>query len=248
MAGHSKFSNIKHRKGAQDAKRGKIFAKLGREITVAAKGGGDIAFNPRLRTAIVAAKAENMPKDKIENAVRKGVGGGEGENYEEMRYEGYGTGGVAIIVEALTDNKNRAASDIRSTFSKHGGNLGESGSVNFMFENIGLLKYKTEGVSEEEIFEVALEAGAENCELEDDMYEVSCPKELFSVVRDALFEKFGDPQFAGLWWTPKTTTPIDESQASTLFKMIDVLEDNDDVQNVFANFDISDEVMEKLSQ
>ena len=247
MAGHSKWANIKHRKGAQDAKRSKLFSKLGREITVAAKlGGDDTDMNPRLRLAVATARGQSMPKDAIERAIQKGVGGGEGDDYVEMRYEGYGAGGVAIIVDALTDNKNRTASEVRSTFSKHGGNLGETGSVNFMFDRIGQILYPADKASTDEMFEAAVEAGAMNVDTEDDLHDITCEADDFAEVRNALEEKFGEPEKSGLIWKPNVTTDVDESTASSVLKLIDTLEDNDDVQVVTANFEASDEIMEKL--
>ncbi|MCB1592721.1 MAG: YebC/PmpR family DNA-binding transcriptional regulator [Alphaproteobacteria bacterium] len=247
MAGHSKYANIKHRKGAQDAKRAKVFSKLGREITVAAKlGGPDPAMNPRLRLAIATARGQSMPKDGIERAIQKGAGSGEGENYEDIRYEGYGPGGVAIIVECLTDNKNRTAGDVRSLFSKNGGELGATGCVGFMFERMGEVVYPAEKASAEEMFEAALEAGADNVESGEEIHEITCAPEAFGAVRNTLEEKFGEPEKGGLIWQPKVTVPVSEDVASGIIKLIDALEDNDDVQSVTANFEASDEVMEKL--
>ena len=247
MAGHSQFKNIMHRKGKQDAKRAKIFSKHGREITVAAKmGSPDPAMNGRLRTAIIAARADNMPKDNIERAIKK-ASGDEGANYDEVRYEGYGPGGIALIVEALTDNRNRTASEVRSAFTKHGGNLGETGSVNFMFDHVGLFNYDSDTASGDDMFEAALEAGASDVVSDANGHEIICAPEDFSDVRDALVERFGEPQTSKLDWKPQNTIPVDEDTAGTLFKLIDVLDDNDDVQRVSANFDISEEVMERLS-
>jgi YebC/PmpR family DNA-binding regulatory protein len=247
MAGHSQFSNIMHRKGRQDAKRSKVFAKHAREITVAAKmGTPDPTMNARLRGAVIAARADNMPKDNIERAIKKATAA-DGENFDEVRYEGYGPSGVAIIVETLTDNRNRTASDVRSAFTKHGGNLGESGSVAFMFDRIGMIVYDPEVASNDEMFEAALEAGASDVETTDMGHEIICEPDDFSDVRDALVEKFGDPSRAMLDWKPQNSIPIDENAASTIMKLIAVLDDNDDVQRVAANFDISEEVMERLS-
>ena len=247
MAGHSKWANIQHRKGAQDKKRAKLFSKLGREIMVAAKlGGGDPDMNPRLRLAITTARGQSMPKDGIERAIQKGVGGTEGDNYEEIRYEGYGVGGVAVIVEALTDNKNRTASEVRSLFSKNGGNLGETGCVNFMFDRVGEIVYPIEKASADDMFEAALEAGAENVESGDEIHEVHCAADDFASVRDSLETKFGEPEKSSLIWRPNVTTELNESQASSVIKLIDALEDNDDVQSVTANFEVSDEILEKL--
>lgn len=247
MAGHSKFKNIMHRKGAQDAKRAKIFSKLGREITVAAKmGGGDPDMNPRLRLAIANAKAQSMPKNNIETAVQKGVGGGEGEDYSEMRYEGYGPGGVAVIVDALTDNKNRTAGEVRSYFTKFGGNLGETGSVNFMFDRVGEIFYPLDKAGAEAMFEAAVEAGAADCATDEDGHTITTDPDEFSNVRDALEAKYGEPERAGLAWKPNTMAEVSEDQAGSLMKLIDALEDNDDVQTVTTNFEVSDEIMEKL--
>jgi len=247
MAGHSKFKNIMHRKGAQDKKRAKVFAKHAREIFVAAKSGmPDPEKNPRLRTAIIAARAVNTPKENIERAIKKAEGG-DGENYEEVRYEGYGPSGVAVIVEALTDNRNRTASEVRSTFTKHGGNLGETGSVGFMFERTGIIEYSADAADADAMFEVALEAGAADVVSDEDGHEISCAPDDFASVRDALEEKFGTPTEARLDWKPNTTTDLDEQAASTMLKLIDVLEDNDDVQSVSSNFEVSDEILAKLS-
>lgn len=247
MAGHSKFKNIMHRKGAQDKKRGKVFAKHARLIYVAAKTGmPDPEKNPRLRNAIIAARADNTPKDNIERAIKKAAGA-DGENYDEVRYEGYGPGGVAVIVEALTDNRNRTASEVRSTFTKHGGNLGETGSVGFMFERTGIIEYGADATDGDTMFEEALEAGASDVASDDDGHVISCDPDDFATVRDALIEKFGDPTGARLDWVPNTTTELDEQSAGTMLKLIDVLEDNDDVQSVSSNFEVSDEIMAKLS-
>lgn len=247
MAGHSKWANIQHRKGAQDRKRGKIFSKLAREITVAAKiGGGDPNMNPRLRLAIITARAQSMPKSNIESAIQKGVGGGEGEDYVEMRYEGYGPGGVAVIVEALTDNKNRTAGEVRSYFTKFGGNLGETGSVSFMFDRVGEIVYPASKASGEAMFEAAVEAGASDCETDEDGHFITTEPDDFSAVRDAMEEKFGEPERAGLIWSPNVMAAVSEEQAASVLKLIDALEDNDDVQNVTTNFEVSDEIMEKL--
>ena len=248
MAGHSQFKNIMHRKGAQDAKRAKQFAKLAREVLVAAKSGmPDPAMNPRLRAAITAARAANMPKDRIERAIKQGSGDGDTTNYEEIRYEGYGPGGVALIVEALTDNRNRTASEIRSAFNKFGGVLGETGSVGFMFNRVGEIVYPKAVASDEAMFEAALEAGASDVDSSDEVHAVTCDQGSFNEVRDALETSFGDPESAGLVWKPQTTTPVDEDAARTLMKLIDALDDNDDVQMVSANFDIDEQVMERLS-
>lgn len=250
MAGHSKFKNIMHRKGAQDKKRAKIFAKHIRELTVAAKTGlPDPDMNPRLRTAIAAARSDNMPKDNIDRAIKRAAEGADGENYEEMRYEGYGPSGVAIIVEALTDNKNRTAAEVRAAFSKAGGTLGETGSVGFMFDQVGQIFYAAAEIDADEIFEEALEAGADNVESTDDTHEVTCAREDFNELQSALEAKFGTPEEAGIVWKPNVTAPIDaEDKANSIFKLVDALEDNDDVQKVFANFDIPDDIVAKLGE
>ena len=249
MAGHSKWSNIKHRKGAQDAKRAKVFNKMAREIEVAAKSGPDPDDNPRLRGAISAARAQNMPGDRIKRAILKGSGtGADATNYEEIRYEGYATGGIALIVEALTDNRNRTASDVRSAFTKHGGALGETGSVSFMFNRMGLIEYSADVADADAVFEAALEAGADNVESNDDGHEITCDAGSLNEVRDALAKSFGDAEMARLSWQPNERIAIDdEDKAAKLMKLIDVLEDSDDVQSVEGNFDISDEILEKIA-
>ncbi|CAI3933285.1 YebC/PmpR family DNA-binding transcriptional regulator [Commensalibacter papalotli (ex Botero et al. 2024)] len=248
MAGHSKFKNIMHRKGAQDARRARDFAKIIREITVAAKTGlPDPAFNPRLRAAVAAARAVNMPKDNVDRAIKKAAGSGEGDSFQEVRYEGYGTAGVAIIVEALTDNRNRTASDVRAAFNKYGGSLGEMNSVSFMFERLGVITYPESVAEYDAMFEAAIEAEAENVDLVDGYYEITCPMGNFFAVRDALESKFSDPESAKIEWRPSNTVTLTEDNAQTLLKLIDTLEDHDDVQNVFANFDLPDDVAERLS-
>ena len=248
MAGHSKFKNIMHRKGAQDAKRAKVFAKHIRELTVAAKTGiPDPDMNPRLRTAIAAAKAVNMPKENIERAIKKGAGGGEDTNFDEVRYEGYGPGGVAVIVETLTDNRNRTAAEMRAAFTKYGGNLGETGSVGYIFEQFGYIEYPANITNAENMFEAALEAGASNVESSDNCHEIFCDAPDLGSVRDSLESKFGAPADARLEWKPQNTTELDEEKAKSLFKLIDVLEDNDDVQRVASNFEVTDEIMKCLS-
>jgi YebC/PmpR family DNA-binding regulatory protein len=247
MAGHSKFANIKHRKNAQDAKRAKVFTKLTREITVAAASGQpDPEFNPRLRNAMATARKAGVPKDRIETAVKKGSGELEGENYEEMRYEGYGPGGVALIIDALTDNKNRSASDIRACFSKNGGNLAETGSVSFMFDRVGLIEYEQSVAGDDEMFEVAAEAGADDVESGNGFHIVTCDPDQFSQVRDALVAKYGDPESAQLGWNAKDPVDIDKEQAEKVLKLVDALEDNDDVQTVSGNYTVSDDVLESL--
>ncbi|MBX2834494.1 MAG: YebC/PmpR family DNA-binding transcriptional regulator [Micavibrio sp.] len=247
MAGHSKWANIQHRKGAQDKKRAKLFSKLGREIYVAAKmGGGDPDMNPRLRLAVATARSQSMPKDGIEKNIQKGIGGTGGEDYEEIRYEGYGPNGVAIIVECLSDNRNRTASEVRSIFAKAGGNMGETGSVNFMFDRIGEVVYLSDKASAEDMFEAALEAGADNVESTAEGHFITCSVEDFGAVRDALEAKYGEPERQGLIWQPNVNTPVDEETARAIMNLVDTLEDNDDVQNVTTNADITDEIMEKL--
>ena len=248
MAGHSQFKNIMHRKGAQDAKRAKVFTKLIRELTVSAKTGQpDPVSNPRLRAAIQAARAANMPKDTMDRAIKRGAGGEDGANYEEVRYEGYGPGSVAIIVEALTDNRNRTASEVRAAFSKNGGALGESNSVSFMFDRIGAIRYPAAAAGAEAMFEAALEAGADNVESSEEGHEVTCTPDDLAAVRDALEGRFGTPEYARLDWKPQTSVPVaDETVAKTLLKLLDALEDNDDVQRVQANFEIPDDIMERL--
>ena len=247
MAGHSQFANIKHRKGAQDAKKAKLFTKLQREITVAAKSGQpDPEFNARLRNAIIAARANNMPKDRIESAIKKATSAGEGDNFEEIRYEGYGANGVAFIVNALTDNRNRTAGEVRSIFTKSGGSLGESGSVVFMFDHIGLIEYEANIVNAETMFEAALEAGASDVESNNDWHIITCATDNFSQVRDSLIAKFGDPKTARLDWRPKNTVELDAEAAEKILRMVDLLEDNDDVQLVAGNYIIPDAVAEKI--
>ena len=247
MAGHSQFKNIMHRKGAQDAKRAKIFTKHIRELTVATKTGlPDADKNPRLRTAIAAAKAVNMPKDTMERAIKRGAGGDDAD-YEEVRYEGYGPGGVALIVEALTDNRNRTASEIRFAFAKHGGNLGETGSVSFMFRRVGLIHFDEGATAGGDMFEAALEAGADDVNSGPEGHDISCDPDEFGAVKEALEARFGKAETARLDWIPQSTVPVDEDTAGALFKLLDVLEDSDDVQRVCANFDVADEVMERLS-
>jgi YebC/PmpR family DNA-binding regulatory protein len=238
-----------HRKGAQDAKRAKVFTKLIRELTVSAKNGlPDPAANPRLRAAVQAAREANMPKDTIERAIKRGAGGDGDTNFEEVRYEGYGPGSVAIIVEALTDNRNRTASEIRSAFSKHGGNLGETNSVSFMFDRVGAVHYPADTANAEAMFEAALEAGADNVESDEDGHDITCAPDNLNAVREALEARFGAPASARLDWRAQTNVPVtDEQVAQTLLKLLEILEDNDDVQRVQANFDISQDVMERLS-
>ena len=247
MAGHSKWANIQHRKGRQDAARSKLFSKLSKEITVAAKmGDPDPDKNPRLRLAVKEAKAQSVPKDVIERAIKKSQGG-DAETYEEIRYEGYGPGGVAIIVEAMTDNRNRTASTVRSTFGKHGGNLGETGSVGFMFERKGEITYPADAGDEETVLEAAMEAGAEDVESSEDGHTIYCADTDLNDVSTALEERLGESESTKLIWKPTTTTELDFEGAQKLMRLIEVLEDDDDVQRVTANFEISDEVMEQLA-
>ena len=246
MAGHSKFKNIQHRKGAQDKKRAKIFGRLIKELTVAARGGTDPDSNPRLRTALAAARSANMPKDNIERVLKRAEGG-EGEAYDEIRYEGYGPGGTALIVESLTDNRNRTASEVRAAFNKFGGSLGETGSVSFMFARVGQVVYPADATDADTMFEAALDAGADNVESDDNGHEITCAAEDYNIVCEALFVAFGVPEEAGLVWKPQNTIEVNEAQASTLIKLLDVLDDNDDVQSIASNFDIPDEIMAKLA-
>jgi YebC/PmpR family DNA-binding regulatory protein len=237
-----------HRKGAQDARRGRQFARLIREITVSARQGlPDPAANPRLRAAMVAARQANMPKDTVDRAIKKASGGAAGDDYVEVRYEGYGPAGVAIIVEALTDNRNRAASDIRSAFAKHGGALGETNSVGFLFNRLGVIRYPASAASADDMLEAAIEAGALDVESDAEAHEVTAAVDDFFAVRDALEARFGPAESARLDWRPTTTVTLDEDRAASVLKLLDVLDESDDVQNVYANFDIPDAVMAKLS-
>jgi YebC/PmpR family DNA-binding regulatory protein len=248
MAGHSQFKNIMHRKGAQDARRARQFAKIIREITVSARQGlPDPASNPRLRAAVIAARQANMPKDTVDRAIKKATGAGSGDDYAEVRYEGYGPAGVAVIVEALTDNRNRTASDLRTAFSKHGGALGETNSVSFLFTRLGVIRYPASVASADGMLEAAIEAGADNVESDAEWHEVTCAVEDFFAVRDLLEGRFGEPDSARLDWRPTTQVTLDADRASSLLKLLDVLEDSEDVQNVYANFDIPDVVMQALS-
>jgi YebC/PmpR family DNA-binding regulatory protein len=247
MAGHSQFKNIMHKKGRADAARSKLFGKLAREITVSAKLGlPDPAMNPRLRAAVLAARAENMPKDNIERAIKKATGG-DAENYEEIRYEGYAPGGVAIIVEALTDNKNRTASEVRMFFSKHGGNLAETGAVSFMFDRVGVVQYDAGKASAEQMLDAAIEAGADDVSSTTAGHEVVTSAESLAEVTRALEAKFGEPRKASLMWRPQNTVPLDDDTGEKVLKLVEALEDNDDVQNVYANFEISDALVQRLS-
>ena len=248
MAGHSKWANIKHRKGAADAKRGKIFTRLIKEITVAARmGGGDIEGNPRLRAAVTTAKTVNMPKDNITRAIKKGTGEIEGEVYDEILYEGYGPGGVAVLVECMTDNRNRTVADIRHYFAKSNGNLGESGCVAWMFDKKGTIQVEKSGISEEELMDLALEAGAEDVVEEDSGFQVLTAPEEFETVREALEQAGVTMGDAEVSMVPKNTIEVtDENVAKSLMKLLENLEDHDDVQNVHANFDMDDSLMENI--
>ena len=246
MAGHSQFKNIMHKKGRADAARAKLFAKLSREITVAAKlGMPDPAMNPRLRAAVLAARTDNMPKDNIERAIKKSQGG-DAENYDEIRYEGYGPGGVAIIVEALTDNRNRTASEVRATFTKSGGSLAETGAVAFMFSRIGAVEYEAAKASVDTMLEAAIDAGADDVTSGEAGHEiVTSPENLHEVAR-ALETKFGEPRKSGLVWRAQNSVPVADDDGEKLLKLIETLEDNDDVQNVYANFEVSDALIAKM--
>lgn len=248
MAGHSQFKNIMHRKGAQDKKKARLFNKLAREITVAAKSGlPDPNTNSRLRNALASAREKNMPADRIKRAIEQAnVNNAEASNYEDMRYEGYGPGGVAVIVEALTDNRNRTAGDVRYAFTKNGGTLGETNSVSFMFVKVGSIAYPSSVASDDQMFEAVLEAGAENVETADGMHEVTTRPADFAAVKDALEKKFGAPQNPGIIWKPTVTAAITQEQAKDLIDLIEALEDLDDVQNVFTNFEVAQDVMDRL--
>ncbi len=247
MAGHSQFKNIMHRKGAQDAQRAKLFTKLAREITVSAKCGLPTPeSNPRLRAAIAAAKAQSMPKDNIERAIKRALPGGDDTNYDEVRYEGRGPGGVALIVEGLTDNRNRTASEVRAIFNKLGGQMGEANSVAFNFERVGLIQFKPEAADADAMFEAALEAGASDVISTDDGHDVLTAPEDLHAVKDALEKRFGEAAVARLEWKPLNTVEVDADAAATLMRLIDALDDNDDVQRVCGNYEISDEVAARL--
>ncbi|MCR4267240.1 YebC/PmpR family DNA-binding transcriptional regulator [Nitratireductor sp. ZSWI3] len=247
MAGHSQFKNIMHRKGRQDAVRSKMFSKLAREITVAAKSGlPDPMMNPRLRLAVQNAKAQSMPKDNIERAIKK-ASGGDAENYEEVRYEGYGPGGIAVIVEALTDNRNRSASNIRAAFTKAGGSLGETGSVSFMFDRVGEIIYPAAAGDADKVMEAAIEAGAEDVQSDENGHVITCGFEDIGEVTSALEASLGEAESVKAIWRPQTGTPVDEERAQSILKLIATLEDDDDVQNVYANFEVDEETLAKLS-
>jgi YebC/PmpR family DNA-binding regulatory protein len=247
MAGHSQFKNIMHRKGRQDKARSKLFSKLAREITVSAKMGmPDPNFNPRLRAAMLAARAENMPKDNIERAIKKSQGG-DAESYDEVRYEGYGPGGVAIIVEALTDNRNRTAGDVRATFTKSGGNLAETGAVAFMFDRVGVVEYDASVASADAMLDAAIDAGADDVASNEGGHEIYTAQDSLAEVAKALEAKFGEPRKAALTWKPQNTLEVSDDQGEKLLRLIETLEENDDVQNVYANFEVSDALMSKMS-
>ncbi len=248
MAGHSQFKNIMHRKGAQDAKRAKTFAKLAREITVAAKlGTPDPKQNPRLRSAMINARSENMPNDRISKAIQKAESNDNDKNYEEIRYEGYAVGGVALIIDALTDNRNRTASEVRAILNKYGGSLAETGAVAFNFERIGVIEYKYIDINSDLLFDVVVESGAIDLIKENEFHKISCKPEELGKVRDYIAEKFNDPKTAKLQWKANNTIEINEEHAKTLLKMIELLEDNDDVQSIYSNFEISMKILEKIS-
>jgi YebC/PmpR family DNA-binding regulatory protein len=247
MAGHSQFKNIMYRKGAQDKKRAKVFTKIIRELTTAARTGlADPAANPRLRAALLTARQANMPKDTVDRAIRRGAGGEGDAAYDEVRYEGYGPGGVAVIVEALTDNRNRTASELRAAFTRAGGALGETNSVGFLFDRVGEISYPPTTASADDMLEAAIEAGASNIESNAEQHLVSCAPDDLNAVRDALEARFGQAVSARLVWHPKTTAPVAEDLTPTLFKLLETLEDSDDVQGVYANFEVADDVLARL--
>jgi len=247
MAGHSQFKNIMHRKGRQDKARSKLFGKLAREITVSAKLGlPDPAFNPRLRAAVIAARAENMPKDNIDRAIKKSQGS-DTENYDEVRYEGYGPGGVAIIVEALTDNRNRTAGEVRAIFSKNGGNLAETGAVSFMFSHVGIVEFDAKAASADAMLEAAIEAGAEDVTSNDDGHQIITTPDTLNDVAKALEAKFGEPRKTSLLWRPQNTIALDDEAGEKVLKLLESLDDSDDVQNVYANFEVSDTLVARMS-
>ena len=247
MAGHSQYKNIMHRKGRQDKARSKLFGKLAREITTAAKlGQPDPAFNPRLRAAMLAARAENMTKDVIERAIRK-ASGNDAEHYDEMRYEGYGPGGVAVIVEVLTDNKNRTAGDVRASFTKAGGNMAETGAVSFMFDHVGVVEFEPGVATADQMLEAAIDAGAEDVVSNESGHEVYTTSESLAGVAKALEGKFGEPRKAALVWKPKNTTAVDDDKGEKMMGLLETLNEHDDVQNVYANFEVSDAVVAKMS-
>lgn len=245
MAGHSQFKNIMFRKGAQDAKRSKLFSKLAREITVSAKAGlPDPDKNPKLRAAIIAARKENMPKDNIERAIKKALGG-DADNYEEARYEGRGPGGISMIVEALTDNRNRTSGDVRALFSKYGGQMGET--VAYQFDRLGQIQYPVDKATADQMLEAAIEAGADDCQSNEQTHDVFCTPDSLNEVREALEKRFGPASLAKLVWRPQSTVTVDGDAAESLVKLLDALDDHDDVQNVYANFEMSEETMARLN-
>ena len=247
MAGHSQFKNIMFRKGKQDKERSKLFSKLSREITVASKSGlPDPAHNARLRTAIIAAKAESMPKDNIERAIKKSQGS-DTENYDQIRYEGYAAGGVAVIVEALTDNRNRTAGEVRAIFTKNGGNLAETGAVSFMFSHVGVVEYDAKAASADAMLEAAIEAGAEDVNSTADGHQIFTTPETLAEVAKALEAKFGEPRKAELMWKPQNTVAVDDEAGEKILKLMEALDEADDVQNVYANFEVSDALVQKMS-
>ena len=247
MAGHSQFKNIMHKKGKQDAIRSKLFSKLAREITVAAKLGlPDPSMNARLRAAVLAARAENMPKENIERAIKK-ASGNDAESYDEIRYEGYGPGGVAVLVEALTDNHNRTAGEVRATFTKNGGNLATTGAVSFMFNHVGVVEFDAKAASADAMLDAAIEAGAEDVASNEDGHQIFTTPESLREVAKALEVKFGEPRKAALLWKPQNTVALDDEAGEKMLKLIELLDDNEDVQNVYANFEVSDALVAKMS-
>ena len=247
MAGHSQFKNIMHRKGRQDAQKSKVFGKLAREITVSAKlGTPDPAMNPRLRAAVIAARQENMPKDNIERAIKK-ASGSDTENYDAIRYEGYAPGGVAVIVEALTDNRNRTAGEVRAIFTKNGGNLATTGAVSFMFDHVGAVEYDAKAASADAMLEAAIEAGAEDVVSDENGHQIFTTADTLNEVAKALEAKFGEPRKSALLWKPQNTVAVDDEAGEKILKLMEALDDSDDVQNVYANFEVSDALVQKMS-
>ncbi len=247
MAGHSQFKNIMHRKGRQDAAKSRLFGKLAREITVSARlGQPDPAMNARLRAAVLAARAENMPKDNIDRAIKK-ASGSDAESYDEIRYEGYGPGGVAVIVEVLTDNRNRTAGEVRATFTKAGGNLAETGAVSFLFDHVGVVEYDASAASGDAMLEAAIEAGAEDVVSHEGGHEIYSTQDSLAQVAKALEAKFGEPRKAALVWKPQNTVAVDDEQGERVLRLLETLNESDDVQNVYANFEVSDSLMQKMS-
>jgi YebC/PmpR family DNA-binding regulatory protein len=247
MAGHSQFKNIMHRKGRQDKVKSKLFGNLAREITVSAKLGlPDPAMNPRLRAAIIAARAENMPKDNIERAIKKATGG-DAESYDEIRYEGYGPGGVAVVVEVLTDNRNRTAGEVRAAFTKSGGNLAETGAVSFMFDHVGVVEFDAGVAGADAMLEAAIDAGADDVVSNEGGHEIYTAQDSLRDVAKAMEAKFGEPRKAALVWKPQSTVAVDDEHGEKLLRLMETLNEHDDVQNVYANFEVSDALMQKLS-